>query len=148
MISKRGATWIEYTLATGLFVALAVVMITWGRGFTQEKTDAAITMASGRMDCQQVRLDAILDKSVPNTCTVTIINKGSLNVKRVLVRYGGSQVEVNDLKVADLMKQETGSEGFTMAENLFGFKANLIPLVDAGKSLVGCKEKVLDIDCR
>ncbi|MEK6816620.1 MAG: hypothetical protein AABY09_03330 [Nanoarchaeota archaeon] len=148
MSSKKGATWIEYTLATGLFVALAVIMITWGKSFTEEKTDAAITMASGRMDCQQIRIDAVLDRSVADTCMVTIVNRGALNVRRVLVRYGDSQAEVDDLRISEIMRQETGNEGILMAENLFGYKAELLPLVDAGEELVGCKDKILEIDCR
>ena len=146
MLRKKGATWIEYTLATFLFTGLAIVLITWGRDFTQEKTDAAITMASGRMDCQQIKLDAkdLFDGDAQ--CTVTLVNRGSLNVKKVLVRYGDVQEEVPDLKIADIMLRDLGTEGVNLTYVITG-KVEFIPLVESGTTMVGCKDKVLDIIC-
>lgn len=148
MMNRKGSAWIEYTLATFLFVGLAVVLITWGRGFTQEKTDAAITMASGRMDCQQIKLDAkdLVDDDAQ--CTLNLANRGSLNIKKVLIRYGDTQQEVSDLKIADIILRDSGSvtDGVALTLPTAG-KVEFIPLVESGTTMVGCKDKVLEITC-
>ncbi len=147
-MNRKGATWIEYTLATFLFTGLAIVLITWGRGFTQEKTDAAITMASGRMDCQQIKLDAKDLADDDGRCTLRLVNRGSLNIKKVLIRYGDTQEEVPDLKIADIILRDSGgaTDGVDLAYVTTG-KVEFIPLVESGTTLVGCKDKVLEITC-
>ncbi|RME54329.1 hypothetical protein D6777_04185 [Candidatus Woesearchaeota archaeon] len=119
-----------------LFVTLAVMMITWGKGFTEKNVNKQINFVSGRADCQSIKISA---ESDPGCTTLTIKNRGMLNIKKVLVRSpdGTINQEVEDVLVGQDTNVDLGAYS----------KLTLLPVVEVNKELIGCNDKKLSVEC-
>ena len=87
------------------------------------------------MDCQQIRIQAD-----PNSCnTITVTNKGTLNIKKVLIRSPDGTIDeaIEDINVGE-------SKGKVIANFE---KVSLLPVIEVGGELFGCKDKTLTVQC-
>ncbi len=136
MPHKKAAAYIAYILLIMMTVVIATSIILWSTRTTEELTKGSVNLASGRLECKEVRIDA-----VPNVgCTsITIINKGMINIENARVTFDNSlQKDSGNLFVSSEV-EVTNDSPFK--------KAVVLPIVKERENLFGCNDKKLVLNC-
>ncbi|MEA3378542.1 MAG: hypothetical protein U9Q69_02770 [Nanoarchaeota archaeon] len=138
--NKKGAMWIAYILAVLFFTAIAILTINWGKSLTEESTESTINYVSGRMDCQQIKFAA---ESNELCNQLNLINKGELNIYKILIRSSDATINEEALNV------NVGNPPLPVIKtlNFYGKTLNLLPVIESSGELFGCKDKELILTC-
>lgn len=119
-------------------VAMATIIITWSMSTTKELTESSVTLASGRLECKEVRIDATANP--PDCNSVTIYNKGTINIERVMVTFNFERQVPSD------MVPVSGS--VDVVDNQAPFSnVVFLPIVKERNNLFGCVDKKLQVNC-
>lgn len=137
--NKKAAGYLAYVLLIMVTVAIAAAVITWSLSTTKELTESSVTLASGRLECKEVRIDAVANAG----CTsVTIYNKGTINLEQVMVTFDFERQVPSEMipvfgsaEVKEVNAQQTFS------------KAVFLPIVKERNNLYGCVDKKLQVNC-
>lgn len=155
MIKKRGISPIIATvLLLGFAVALATTVFLWMQGQTETMSQSTVEYAEGEMQCENVRIN-VLKTGDPATCgTLKVSNKGYMTVNQLAVRaFNPEDSELYPENPDDdyLRPQSstctppcgevivTGCSGCT--------KIEVMPIIQIQTRQVGCKDKVIMVDC-
>jgi hypothetical protein len=139
---KKGTAWVSYILATLFFVGMAITMIVWSQNYSESNVEKGLTYAAGRLDCQSIRIAADLVYSAPN-CDLTIENKGTLNIQKLLLRYGETQDELEGLI---LDPNDPGKKTQNPSIPWTG-EVSIMPIIEVNDEMIACTDKTLTLIC-
>lgn len=133
--NKKAVAYIAYILLIMLTVAIATMIILWSKSTTEEMTRSTVNLASGRLECKEVKIDAIAQ---PGCTSLRILNKGTINIENVRLTF-------DDVTQADSGVVIVASE-ISVDASAFS-KVELLPIVKERGNLFGCQDKKLLIRC-
>ena len=96
---------IATVLVIGFTIALALVIFTWGKAFTQSLTEETGEKAQSQLACLQTNLISFEVKKAcyqGNSVTFTLENKGEATINKVSLRFTGledDQIDVRELEL-------------------------------------------------
>lgn len=135
-MKKRGKKGISPLIATvlliGLVVSVAVVVMTWGRGFVKERAEKEGALSQAQLECNQIEIEVGNDYSVTNI--------GSIDIDGFIIRSSGSPEQKDTpqdvLKVSETKSYELGpGDEIIPAIRPEGAGAPLVPCSDKSKTL-------------
>ena len=119
MINKKGVSpLIATVLVIGFTIALALVIFTWGKTFTQNLTEGTGQKAEQQLACLQANLVSFEIKKAcysGNSVKFTLENEGSITLDKITLRVTGAEEEQVDIKELDLSLVPLDIESFTVA---------------------------------
>lgn len=139
-MNKKGAEWIGYILATGLFVTISVMTILWAKGHTEETTASTVKYMEGKEECKMAFIDA---KKNPDCNTISVENKGTVSIKKFIIRADDER----SLEVEGILPQPEPTtidlSSISPTKNI-----ELLPIVEISKGqMASCTTKRLVIQC-
>ena len=141
---KKGFTWLEWVLATGIVVAITAFTISWSMRETKSLTEDVVYSLAGHSDCREVKLSATADC----VSTVTITNRGRFKIKKLILTLDTqTQMDTEKEGLPELNLPGTGME--TISLNTLPPFSNMtaMPLIEVEGKLFGCSEKALVVRC-
>lgn len=133
--NKKAVAYIAYILLIMLAVAIATMISLWSKSTTEEMTKSTVNLASGRLECKEVKIDAIAQ---PGCASLRILNKGTINIENVKLTF-------DDVTQADSGVVIVSSE-ISVDASAFS-QVELLPIVKERGNLFGCQDKKLLIKC-
>lgn len=134
--NKKAAGYIAYIFLVMMTVAIATFLILWGKSTTERQTESVVNIASGRLECKDLRIDAVAG---PGCSSVLLSNKGMVNIHNARVTFDYSRpVDSGVLSVSGEQVQ-VDDQGFSIA--------NILPIVQERGNLFGCADKKLVVKC-
>ncbi len=120
-MDKRGISpLIATVLLIGFAVALAAVVMTWGLDFVNRTADATDKQTKNTLTCASDLSFSISDVD-PLAGSITIDNRGQVNIKSVIFRiYGGNEVKTVDSASGGLTAVGIDKFGVVKFEDLNG----------------------------
>ncbi|MDI6737547.1 MAG: hypothetical protein QME12_03450 [Nanoarchaeota archaeon] len=146
-MNKKGAEWIGYILATGLFVAISVMAILWAKGHTEEATSSTIKYMEGKEECKMVFIDAKENGIIDEQCvSITIKNKGTVKIAKFVVRLNSTAGMAEADDTGPLMPNPDQTIDLSIPETIKNVE--LLPIVEISKGqLASCTTKRLVVQC-
>ncbi|MDD4878636.1 MAG: hypothetical protein PHO02_06420 [Candidatus Nanoarchaeia archaeon] len=139
-MNKKGAEWIGYILATGLFVAISVMAILWAKGHTEESTASTITYMEGKEECKMVFIDA---KKNPDCNTISIENKGTVSIEKFVIRADDARSTETEGVLPTPEPIAIDLSSISPTKNI-----EILPIVEISQGqLASCTAKKLVIQC-
>lgn len=136
-MQKKAASYIGYILMVMITVIIATSIIIWSQRTTKELTESAVNIASGRLECKEVRIDAFASEDCGS---LTVSNKGMINIENVKVTLDDARQQDSGRLVVNTELQVND------AQHPFS-KAVLLPIVKEGENMFGCVDKKLTLNC-
>lgn len=136
--NKKAAAYLAYVLLIMVTVAMATIIITWSLSTTKELTESSVTLASGRLECKEVRIDAV---ALPGCNAVTVYNKGTINIEKVMVTFDFERQVPSTMIPVSGSVEVTDEDGQTFSNVVF------LPIVKERNNLFGCVDKKLQVNC-
>lgn len=137
VLYKKAAAYIGYIMLIMITVVMASALIIWSQSTTKELTESTVNLASGRLECKEVKIDATAN---PGCASLTVFNKGMINIEDVRITFDEArQIDSGNVFVSS-------SVDVTDPEPTFS-KASLLPIVKERENIFGCNDKKLVITC-
>ena len=142
---KKGFTWLEWTLALGIVVAITTMVILWGTRTTRTLTEETVAYVSGRADCQEVKLSAVLDCSAQQ---IQVTNRGRLKIRKLILTFDdNAQWDTEEAGYSELSLLGTGDETIILNSPQPFSNVTILPVLDVDGKLYGCQDKSLKERC-
>src|SRR3989344_6670781 len=81
---KKAAAYIGYIMLIMITVVMATALIIWSQSTTKELTESTVNLASGRLECKEIKIDATANQACN---TLTVFNKGMINIENIRVTF-------------------------------------------------------------
>ncbi|MBT4576974.1 hypothetical protein HOM13_02390 [Candidatus Woesearchaeota archaeon] len=159
--NKKGISpLIATVLLIGFAVALAAVVMTWGLDFIKSTADATESQTQNTLICASDLSFAISDVN-PSEGSVTVDNRGQVDIKSVIFRiYGSSGVDTLDSSTGELniasipkfgVKKFMDNETSTRLIDLLGSPATKVEAIatvagDAGEEDIVCPQNIQEFN--
>ena len=107
---------IATVLVIGFTIALALVIFTWGKAFTQSLTEETGEKAQSQLACLQTNLISFEVKKAcyqGNSVTFTLENKGEATINKVSLRFTGLEDDQIDVRELELGLVALGIKAYT-----------------------------------
>jgi len=111
---------IATVLVIGFTIALALVIFTWGKAFTQSLTEETGEKAQSQLACLQTNLvsfEIIKACYEGNTIKFTLENKGEATIDKVTLRITGEEEDKTDVKELEIGLVALGIKSYTQEFN-------------------------------
>lgn len=138
---KAIAPIISFVLLLGFAVALGTGVFLWQARQTERLGESVIRYASGVMDCQELNFNV---RSRDGCTSIFVSNSGFFNIDGFVIRSFSSLGMGSEVEEAFVKAQgsDTLNVGLVDAE-----KVEVMPVVKLEGELVGCQDKVREVDC-
>lgn len=142
---KKGFTWLEWTLALGVTVAITTMVILWGTRTTRTLTEETVSYISGRSDCQEIKLSAVMDCGA---LQMQVTNRGHLKIRKLILTFDdNTQMDTEKEGYPELSLQGTGDETIILNIPQPFSNVTVLPVLDVNDKLYGCQDKSLKESC-
>lgn len=139
-IKRKGAAWVGYILTTGFFVSLAVMVMLWAKGQTEQSTESAVKYMEGKEECKMVVIDA---KKAPDCNMISVENKGTTTIKKFVIRADDARSMETEELLPTPEPATIDLSSISPTENI-----EILPIVEPRKGqLASCTTKRLVIQC-
>jgi hypothetical protein len=136
-VNNKAAAYIAYILLILITVTIAAFMIIWGQRTTEQYTEGTLQIASGRLGCRDIRIDA---KPDDGCAFITLENKGMLNIEMARVTFDYNRpVDSELLPPMAISQANDPSPPFKTA--------TILPVIKEDGNMFGCADKKLVVNC-